>query len=63
MYELIRYINLGLVAQIPVIGEVNPLSEPLIQSRMFPGGVSSAALYGQLSRRFERLHDGKDKLR
>src|SRR5882762_1095039 len=46
VYELIRYINLGLVAQIPVIGEVNPLVEPLIESRMFLGGVSSPALYG-----------------
>src|SRR6202049_2828748 len=35
VHDLIRYSNLDLVAQIPVTGNVNRLSEPLIQNTMF----------------------------
>jgi hypothetical protein len=44
--DLIRYGNLDLVAQIPVTGNVNRLSEGLIQNRRFLWGVSRAGLYG-----------------
>src|ERR1700674_1742328 len=63
VHDLIRYSNLDLVAQIPVAGNGNRLSEPLIPNRMFLCEVSRAGSHGQLSRRFERDHDGKDERR
>ncbi len=61
--RLVRYSNLDLVAQIPVTGNVNRLSQPLIQNRMFRPGVWRAGWYGQLSSRLETDPDGKDEPR
>src|SRR4029077_704943 len=61
VHDLIRYSNLDLVAQIPVRGNVNRLSEPFIQNGLSLAIESRAASRGQFSRRFDTDHKVKDE--